>query len=88
LSDLTSREARDVKVYDGFSRLTARQVSILKMIACGLTNPQIGVELHMSKYTVAQHIREMLKRTGSANRTDLVNRAYIIGFLRTATQRE
>jgi DNA-binding NarL/FixJ family response regulator len=75
-------------VHDGFSRLTARQVSILKMIARGLTNPQIGVELRMSKYTVAQHIREMLKRTGSTNRTDLVNRAYIIGILRTTTQRE
>jgi DNA-binding NarL/FixJ family response regulator len=83
LDDLTLRDAGDAKVHVGFSRLTAKQISILEMIARGLTNPQIGVELHMSKYTVAQHIREMLKRTGSTNRTDLVSRAHIIGILRT-----
>jgi DNA-binding NarL/FixJ family response regulator len=51
------------------------------MIARGLTNREIGYELHMSKYTVAQHIKEMFKRTGSVNRTDLINRAHITGIL-------
>lgn len=66
---------------DGFSRLTAKQLSILVMIARGLTNREIAYELHMSKYTVAQHIKEMLKRTGAVNRTDLINRAHITGIL-------
>jgi DNA-binding NarL/FixJ family response regulator len=66
---------------NAFSPLTAKQLSILEMIARGLTNREIGYELHMSKYTVAQHIKEMFKRTGSVNRTDLINRAHITGIL-------
>lgn len=66
----------------GFSSLTARQVAILEMVSYGLTNAQIGHELHMSKYTVAQHLKEMFRRTGSVNRTDLVARAHRLGFPR------
>lgn len=69
---------------DGFSQLTARQISILRVLAHGLTNTQIGNALHLSKYTVAQHVREMLKRTGAVNRTDLVNRAHAAGILQSA----
>lgn len=66
---------------EGFSRLTARQRSILELIAHGLTNPQIGIELHMSKHTVAQHIKEIFRRTGAVNRADLVNQAHAVGLL-------
>jgi DNA-binding NarL/FixJ family response regulator len=65
-----------------FANLTPRQLAVLHLISGGLTNLQIAQQLHMSKYTVAQHIREMFKRTGSVNRTDLVNRAYVSGALR------
>jgi DNA-binding NarL/FixJ family response regulator len=71
---------------DGFSRLTARQLSILTMVARGLTNREIGQELHLSRYTVAQHVEEMLRRTGTVNRTDLINQAHISGILSTAVQ--
>lgn len=62
-------------------RFTARELSILQLVAKGLTNVQIAASLHISKYTVAQHIAKMLHRTGAANRTDLVSRAHIAGIL-------
>lgn len=65
----------------GFSSLTERHRTILELVSHGLTNVQIGRELHMSKYTVAQHIKEIFKRTGSINRTDLVARAHESGTL-------
>lgn len=64
-----------------FDTLTTRQLAVLRLISSGLTNIQIAAQLHMSKYTVAQHIKEMFKRTGSINRADLVNRAHISGAL-------
>ena len=70
-----------------FSRLTVRQVSILKFVAQGLTNSQIARELNLSKYTVAQHVADMLRRTGSVNRTNLVNQAYMTGILRNPSHR-
>lgn len=64
-----------------FSTLTSREWSILELASEGCTNKQIGVRLNISPYTVAQHIAKMLRRTGAANRTDLVNRAHRAGVL-------
>jgi len=61
---------------------TGRELSILELVAVGCTNVQIGEKLHISKYTVAQHVAKMLRRIGAANRTDLVSRAYSVGILK------
>lgn len=60
---------------------TPRELGILQLVAMGCTNIQIATKLHISKYTVAQHVAKMLKRAGAANRTDLVSRAHITGIL-------
>lgn len=64
-------------------KFTQREMSILKLVALGFTNIQIGEKLHISKYTVAQHVAKMLRRLGAANRTDLVNRAHAEGILQS-----
>jgi DNA-binding CsgD family transcriptional regulator len=64
-----------------FPRFTPRELGILQLVAKGCTNVQIAASLHISKYTVAQHIGKMLYRTGAANRTDLVSRAHTAGIL-------
>jgi DNA-binding CsgD family transcriptional regulator len=64
-------------------KLTRREMSILKLVARGFTNVQIGENLHISKYTVAQHVAMMLRRMGATNRTDLVNRAHAEGILKS-----
>ena len=64
---------------------TRREMSILNLVALGFTNVQIGENLHISKYTVAQHIAMMLRRIGAANRTDLVNRAHAEGIFKSGT---
>jgi DNA-binding NarL/FixJ family response regulator len=69
-----------------FACLTQRELSILHLAAEGCTNVQIAAGLHISKYTVAQHIAKMLQRTGAANRTDLVSKAHLAGILTTATE--
>ncbi|HTU75158.1 MAG TPA: LuxR C-terminal-related transcriptional regulator [Trebonia sp.] len=71
----------DSKVRDGFDLLTHRQRTILELLARGLSNPQIGRELHLSRYTVAHHVAEMLRRVGATNRVDLVTRAHLAGAL-------
>lgn len=75
----------DSKARDGFDWLTHRQRIILELLARGLSNPEIGGELHLSRYTVAHHIAEMLRRTGAANRVDLVSRAHRAGVLPAVT---
>ena len=50
--------------------LTAREVEILRLVARGLSNREIGGELHISEHTAANHIRSILRKTGCANRTE------------------
>jgi DNA-binding NarL/FixJ family response regulator len=70
----------------GFA-LTTRQISILQLLVGGLTNVEIGNALHLSKYTVSQHVREMLRRTGAVNRTDLATRALKAGVVEAGVKR-
>jgi DNA-binding NarL/FixJ family response regulator len=70
----------------GFACFTQRELSVLHLAAKGFTNIEIAASLHISKYTVAQHIAKMLQRTGAANRTDLVSRAHAAGILTTVAE--
>lgn len=64
--------------------LTAREISILCLVAAGLTNSEVSRRLHISRHTVAQHIANMLQRAPARNRAELVARAYAAGILRIA----
>ena len=50
--------------------LSKREVDVLRLLAAGLSNQEIGVRLFISTHTVANHIRSILAKTGTANRTE------------------
>lgn len=52
---------------DGLSK---REVDVLRFLAAGHTNQEIGAQLFISPNTVANHIRSILAKTGTANRTE------------------
>jgi DNA-binding CsgD family transcriptional regulator len=49
--------------------LTERELGVLRLLAGGLSNQEIGARLHISGNTAANHVRSILLKTGSANRT-------------------
>ena len=49
--------------------LSDREVEVLRLLASGLSNHEIGTRLHISANTAANHIRRILMKTGAANRT-------------------
>ena len=50
--------------------LTAREVEVLHLLACGRTNKEVSLALAISLNTVATHVRNILNKTQSANRTE------------------
>jgi DNA-binding NarL/FixJ family response regulator len=56
--------------------LSAREVQILGLVAQGLSNREIGSTLFISEHTAANHIRSILRKTGSANRTEAASYAH------------
>ena len=48
-----------------------RDLALLRLIARGLTDREIGGMLHMSEHTVKHHIERLRERLGSRNRIEL-----------------
>ena len=56
--------------------LSWREVDVLRLVAAGLSNREIGQELFISGHTVANHVRSILRKTGAANRTEAAGYAH------------
>jgi predicted ATPase/DNA-binding CsgD family transcriptional regulator len=51
--------------------LTAREIDVLRLLAQGRTNRDIATALKISENTAANHVRNLLIKTGAANRTQV-----------------
>ncbi len=61
--------------------LTAREVEIVKLVARGLTNAEIGEHLHISVLTCKSHVSSVLTKLGARDRTQVVVLAYESGLV-------
>jgi DNA-binding NarL/FixJ family response regulator len=52
--------------------LTQREQDVLKLLAQGLSNPQIGDRLYLSPRTIEKHVSRLLQKTETNNRAELV----------------
>ena len=66
---------------DEASPLSAREISVLKLIAQGLSNQEIAESLFISLHTVKTHARRINTKLGVARRTQAVARAKSMGVL-------
>lgn len=60
-------------------RLTARELDVLGLIALGNTNSDIADELVIAPNTVANHVKRILSKTGTSNRTEAAAYAIAAG---------
>ena len=58
--------------YNNAASLSDRELEILDLVAYGLTNHDIAVRLEISKRTVDNHISNILTKTKTKNRVELV----------------
>jgi DNA-binding NarL/FixJ family response regulator len=61
--------------------LTERETQVLELMAEGLPNKAIAVELGISDQTVKFHVSSIAGKLGAANRTDAVRRAVRRGLI-------
>lgn len=62
-------------------RLTARQLEVLRHLAHGLSNKQIGARLGVAEKTVKVHVTDILQALGVVNRLQAVTAARSLGLL-------
>jgi predicted ATPase/class 3 adenylate cyclase len=61
--------------------LSQREVEVLRLLAAGKSNRDIAEALYISLNTVATHVRSILTKTGTANRTEAAAYALRHGLL-------
>jgi DNA-binding NarL/FixJ family response regulator len=66
---------------DGDEPLTARELEVLRLLAQGLANKEIGRRLSISEHTVKFHINGIMGKLGAQSRTEAVVRATRLGMV-------
>jgi DNA-binding CsgD family transcriptional regulator len=60
--------------------LTARELEVLRLLAAGYTNPQIGDALHISRKTASHHVSSVLSKLGVTTRVEAAGVAHRLGL--------
>jgi predicted ATPase/DNA-binding CsgD family transcriptional regulator/class 3 adenylate cyclase len=58
----------------GWGSLTPTELDVVRLVVDGLSNPEIGSRLFMSRGTVKTHLAHVYAKLGVANRTELATR--------------
>jgi DNA-binding NarL/FixJ family response regulator len=61
--------------------LTRRELEVLRLMAAGLSNREIGQTLHMVEGTVKNHVSTILSKLGARDRTRAVLKSLELGWL-------
>ena len=65
-------------------QLSPRELEVLKLVAAGKSNKEIGAQLFISEGTVKTHVESLLDKLGAATRTSAVKAAVRRGLVQMA----
>jgi LuxR family transcriptional regulator, maltose regulon positive regulatory protein len=67
-SDTAAGHARVADSGEAVTVLTPRELDVLKLVAQGMSNPDIAQRLYLSEHTVHRHLANILRKLGLSSR--------------------
>ncbi|AIY00065.1 two-component system response regulator [Arthrobacter sp. PAMC 25486] len=81
---VTAPAPHDGGVPEAFNSLTSRELDVLRHLAHGASNAEIGRALFLAETTMKTHIARVLAKLGVRDRVQAVVQAYELGLVRPA----
>jgi DNA-binding NarL/FixJ family response regulator len=81
LTQAAHAENRRRSVERALARLTAREVEVLRCMACGLSGPEVAAKLYISDKTERTHVANILKKLRVRSKLQAVVFAAATGFV-------
>lgn len=78
---VTEMHARQLRRQRGTPELTPRQREILRLVAAGCTNRQVGRALGLTERTVGKHLENVYLRLGAQSRTEAIAAAGVLAAI-------
>jgi two-component system response regulator DevR len=63
------------------STLSSQELKVLRLVAEGLTNPEIGTRLYLSRHTVKEYVSHAMHKLEAGNRIEAVRKATALGLI-------
>jgi len=76
-----ARLVREVRAPPPVETLTERESEVMRLLAKGMANKEIGRDLHISEDTVKTHVSRILAKLGAHSRTQAVLQAMRMGLV-------
>ncbi len=82
VASLLAAGLRGGPVDSGVSELSGREIEVLRLVADGKSNKEIGEELGLSALTVKSHLARIARKLGTGDRAEMVALAMRAGVIR------
>jgi DNA-binding NarL/FixJ family response regulator len=81
LEHISNNSEKERDFSDSKTILTNRQIEIIRLIAKGLTSKVVAETLFLSELTVIKHRKNIIKKLGLKNFTEVVSHAHQVGII-------